>query len=333
VPSAALESAAVKAESAVASEALATTKLPAHTADLIDDSAKTAGNVAREVANSASHSAKAIQFAESHVPTAIGVFQSAGQSYDGAKSVQAVEIAKKEFGSRNVSDREFEARVQAIKRGEGIDPAVKEQMERKAILTAALSASVGGVEGFMVGRLVRAVRDGTPIDSLPQSLFNDVRQELKLGNASGAIAASGRLLKHTGKEAAIGVATGAGLGTAMSATEEAAMAVAGVKSGRQAVHDFLENAPSSAGQSALLFGTGQVLQIRLRTERGMETARSKADARHITYRAFDENVSNSSILTGFTREHLPMPGEIDIHASGDRKWATRGSGKLCSKTR
>lgn len=302
VPVGALETAAYRGEAAVASEVAAASETLA--------------------SNTSKAASKAAHIAEAHLPTAVGSLQSAGQSYDSAKSVQAVDIARREFGQRNVSTQEFEARVQAIKRGEGIDPAVKEQMERKATLAAALSATAGGFGGYMVGRLVRAVRDGTPVDSLPQSLFNDVRQELKLGNASGVLTASGRLVKHFGKEGAIGVRTGIAVGMTTAGTEEAAMVVANVKSGRQAFDDFIENAKTSAGQSALLFGTGQLLQIRLRGENDLDAARSKADSRHITYTAFRENAGDDAVLTGFKREHLPLSGDRQYHENGVRKWAT-----------
>lgn len=322
VPTAAMtaESAMLRAETTVADEASALTRSSTQSIDVTMDSvgavSKSGGST-----EAISKADRAFQLAEQHIPTALGVVQSAGQTYDSSKTVQAYAIACREFASSNVSTRQLEARVQEIKRGDGIDAATKEQIERKATIAAVLAASAGGVEGFMIGRLVRAVQDGISIDSLPQRFFDEAKRELKLGNASGALASTGRLVMHGSREAFKGAATGVILATGMTATEEGAFAIAGVKDGRQAFRDFMDSSTATAGQTALLFGSGQLMQIRLRGEKGIQSARKMADERHITYGAFRYTSEGDHALSGFTREQLPLPGEIDYQKQGERNWA------------
>jgi hypothetical protein len=84
----------------------------------------------------------------------VGGASAGGQVYDSALSAQARKIAIGEMQAQNPTQSQVEARVQEIKEGKNIDPAIRNEIELRSLGSAAVAIPLGAAYGRWVSEAV-----------------------------------------------------------------------------------------------------------------------------------------------------------------------------------
>jgi hypothetical protein len=77
----------------------------------------------------------------------VGAASSAGQVYDASITSQARQIALTELNDKSPTEKQITDRIQEIKEGKNIDPAIRHEIELRAMGSATIAAPIGAVYG------------------------------------------------------------------------------------------------------------------------------------------------------------------------------------------
>ncbi len=161
------------------------------------------------------------------VADVMGAAGNAGQVYESSMTRQAAHIAAAEVSSGKIKESELARRVEEIKEGK-VDPADKELMERRALISAALAAPAGAVQGKLLSELGGELASGVPVERLPEEVIRDLSASLTRGGA---------------------------LGMTQLLSNEEAMVLGGAQRQDEAAKNIDDNLVQSVVGTSLLFGT------------------------------------------------------------------------------